>query len=172
MFLGGTSAPPITSNYFYPWGSRQLPSYFFSKHQRTPSIQSTKKNPGRDFFRIRKNHRNLRMPQSRGFGRPRRSRSQHSNPAGTRCLSSASVAQMLAASIKVMDALFGFLARNDAECSKRELLGRSWRRDWGMHKFRPKNAFLGDRKKNCGLDALGIYIYMHARRQTRDHTFF
>ena len=37
---------------------------------------------------------------------------------GTRCLSSASVAQMLAAaSIEVMDALFGFAARNDAEWS-------------------------------------------------------
>ena len=40
-----------------------------------------------------------------------------------------------------MDALLGFLARNDAECCKRELLGRSWRRDWGMCKFRPQNAF-------------------------------
>ena len=39
------------------------------------------------------------------------------------------------ASIKVMDALFGFLARNDAECCKRELLGRSWRRDWAMRNF-------------------------------------
>ena len=71
-------------------------------------------------------------------------------------LSSASVAQMLAAaSIKVMDALFGFLARNDAECCKRELLGRSWRRDWAMRKFRPKTLFVGDRKHFCGLDALG-----------------
>ena len=87
------------------------------------------------------------MPQSRGFERPRSSRLQHSTPGGAKCLSSASVAQMLAAaSIKVMDALFGFLARNDAECCKRELLGRSWRRDWGMRKFRPGNAFLGDRK--------------------------
>ena len=100
---------------------------------------------GRPLFRIRINHRNLRMAQSRRFGRPRRSRSQHSNPGGTRCLSSASVAQMLAAArVKVMDALFGFLARNDAEWTERELLGRSWRRDWGMRKFRPKNAFLGD----------------------------
>ena len=46
---------------------------------------------------------------------------------------SAPVAQMLAAaSIKVMDTLFGLVARNDAECCKRELLGRSRRRDWGM----------------------------------------
>ena len=58
------------------------------------------------------------MPQSRRHERPRSSRSQHSNPARARCLSSASVAQMLAAaSIKVMDALFGFLAQNDAEWS-------------------------------------------------------
>ena len=75
------------------------------------------------------------MPQSRRHERPRSSRSQHSNPGGGRCLSSASVAQMLAAaSIKVMDALFGFPARNDAECCKRELLGRSWRRDWRMRR--------------------------------------
>ena len=41
---------------------------------------------------------------------------------------------LAAASIKVRDALFGFLARNDAECCKRELLGRSWRRDRGAPK--------------------------------------
>ena len=45
---------------------------------------------------------------------------------------------LTAASIKVMDALFGFLARNDAECYKRELLGRSWRRDWGMRHEPPR----------------------------------
>ena len=45
--------------------------------------------------------------------------SQHSNPGGARCLSSVSVAQMLAAaSIKFMDALFGLVARNDAEWSR------------------------------------------------------
>ena len=43
---------------------------------------------------------------------------------------------LAAASIKVMDALFGLLARNDAECCKRELLGRSWRRDRAMRIFR------------------------------------
>ena len=58
------------------------------------------------------------MAQSRRHERPRRSRLQHSNPGGTRSISSASVAQMLAAaSIEVMDALFGFVARNDAEWS-------------------------------------------------------
>ena len=109
------------------------------------------------FLRIRKNHRNLRMAQSRGFERPRRSRSQHWNPGGASCLSSASVAQIIAAaSIKVMDALFGFLARNDAKWTKRELLGRTWRRDWAMRKFRPKNAFLRGRNNFCGLDGLGI----------------
>ena len=52
--------------------------------------------------------------------RPRRSRDHHSNPGGAWCLSSASVAQMLAAaSIKVMDALFGLVARNDAEWFRR-----------------------------------------------------
>ena len=45
---------------------------------------------------------------------------------------------LAAASIKVMDALFGFLAQNDAEWTKRELLGRTWRRDWAMRRFRPK----------------------------------
>ena len=58
------------------------------------------------------------MPQYRGFEPPRRSRSQQWNPGGTWCLSSAPVAQMLAAaSIKVMDALFGLVARNDAAVS-------------------------------------------------------
>ena len=42
---------------------------------------------------------------------------------------------LAAASIKVMDALFGFLAQNDAEWTKRELLGRTWRRDWAMRNF-------------------------------------
>ena len=117
--------------------------------------------PGlRENVRIGENLRNLRNCQSRGFGPHRRSRSQHSNPGGARCLSSASVAQMLAAaSIKVMDALFGFLARNDAEWTKRELLGRTWRRDWAMRQFRPKNAFLGDRKNLWGLDARGDCLY-------------
>ena len=87
------------------------------------SIQSEIFFSGRDFFPgPGKNSRipifggNLRMPQYRGFEPPRRSRLQHSNPGGARCLSSASVVQMLAAaSIKVMDALFGLVVRNDAE---------------------------------------------------------
>ena len=72
--------------------------------------------PGfRENVQIGENCRNLRNSQSRGFERSRRFRSQHSYPGGARCLSSASVVQILAAaSIKVMDALFGFLARNDA----------------------------------------------------------
>ena len=105
------------------------------------------------------NGRKSRMPHSRRHERPRSSRSQHSNPGGTRCLSSASVAQIIAAaSIKVVDALFGFPARNDAECCKRELLGRSWRRDWAMHRF---HVFLTTRKNFasfnffCETDALG-----------------
>ena len=69
-----------------------------------------------NFYGSGKNVGNLRMAQSRHFGCPSRSRSQHWNPGGARCLSSASVAQMLAAaSIKVMDALFGSVAQNDAE---------------------------------------------------------
>ena len=52
------------------------------------------------------------------------------------------MAQMLAAaSIKVMDALFGLVAQNDAEQYRRELLGRTWRRDWAMREFRPQNTF-------------------------------
>ena len=42
---------------------------------------------------------------------------------------------LAAASIKVMDALFGFLAQNNAECCKRELLGRPRRRDIGACAF-------------------------------------
>ena len=99
------------------------------------------------------------MPQSRGFERPRSSRLQHWNPGGTSCLSSASVAQMLAAAtVKVMDALFGLVARNDAECCKRELLGRSWRRDWAMRIFRafcPIGQNLPGGQFFCGLDAVG-----------------
>ena len=67
---------------------------------------------------------------------------------------------MLAAvSIKVMDALFGFLAQNDAETSRLELLGRTWRRDWAMRKF---HVFLRTRKNFasfnffCESDTLGL----------------
>ena len=91
-------------------------------------------------WKIFENYRKLHMsqsPQSRRHERPRSSRSRHSNPGGASCRSSTSVGQMLAAAtIKVMDALFGLVARNDAECCKRELLGRSWRRDWAMRNFR------------------------------------
>ena len=40
-----------------------------------------------------------------------------------------------AASIWPIDALFGLVARNDAEWYQRELLGRTWRRDWAMRNF-------------------------------------
>ena len=114
-----------------------------------------------------KNVRNLRMAQSRRFGCPRRSRSQRWNPGGGRCLSSACVAQMLAAaSIEVMDALFGLVAKNDAERYRRELLGRTWRRDWTMRQFRPKNTFLEDRKNLWGLDAWGLSL-IHISEPTR-----
>ena len=60
---------------------------------------------------------------------------------------------LAAASIEVMDALFGFLARNDAECCKRELLGRSWRRDRGA----PKNgAKILGREKTLVTQTLGF----------------
>ena len=79
----------------------------------------------------------LGAPRSRRQVRPRSSRLQHSASFRARNPNKASMTLMLAAaSIKVMDALFGFLARNDAECCKRELLGRTWRRDRGA----PKNG--------------------------------
>ena len=64
---------------------------------------------------------------------------------------------LAAASIKVMDALFGFLAQNDAEWTKRELLGRTWRRDWAMRRFHQKKVFLHRCKDFCTLDALGNF---------------
>ena len=80
-------------------------------------------------------------------------------------LSRASVAKIIAAaSIKVMDALLGLVAQNDAERSGLELLGRSWRRDWGMRRFLPKNRNprkfcrprekISARENFLGLDAL------------------
>ena len=75
--------------------------------------------------------------RSRRHERPRSSRLQHSASFRAGNPNKASMTLMLAAaSIKVMDALFGFPARNDAECCKRELLGRSWRRD----RAAPKNG--------------------------------
>ena len=75
------------------------------------------------------------MKQGR-HDRPRSSRLVHSASFRATNPNKASMTLMLAAArIKVMDALFGFLAQNDAERCKRELLGRSWRRDWAMHKF-------------------------------------
>ena len=53
------------------------------------------------------------------LGKLARSRRGGEDAGGARCLSRASVAQMLAAaSIKVMDALFGLVARNDAEWTR------------------------------------------------------
>ena len=65
---------------------------------------------------------------------------------------------LAAASIKVMDALFGLVARNDAECCKRELLRRPWRR-LGHAQF---STFLPTGKKIrpeyfcSALDAAGV----------------
>ena len=91
---------------------------------------------GGKFCRIRQNGRKLRMAQYRRQERHRSSRLQHSASFRATKPNKASLTLMLAAaSIKVMDALFGLAARNDAESYKRELLGRSWRRDWGMLNF-------------------------------------
>ncbi len=122
---------------FLPWGALKHPllSTFllsaipknpehriFHFFRRSPNFRRFPK-----FWKIFENDRKLHMPHSRRHGRPRSSRSQHSNPGGARCLSSTSVKQMLAAaSIKVMDALFGLVARNDAEWS----IGKSF---WDAH---------------------------------------
>ena len=97
--------------------SRTPNSTFRKSHQKLPKPSNPHKFLGNlNFYGSGKNVRNLRVAQSRHFGCPSRSRPQHWNPGGARCLSSASVAQMLAAaSIKVMDALFGLVAQNDAE---------------------------------------------------------
>ena len=47
---------------------------------------------------------------------------------------------LAAASIWAIDALFGLVARNDAEWHRRELLGRSWRRDWAGPQIGAKNV--------------------------------
>ena len=76
------------------------------------------------------------MAQSRRQVRPRSSNLDRSASFCARNPNKASMTLMLAAaSIKVMDALFGFLAQNDAERSRLELLGRTWRRDWAMRQF-------------------------------------
>ena len=70
------------------------------------------------------------------------------------------MAQMLAAArISAIDALFGLVARNDAEGYQRELLGRSKRRDRGALNFRKQIELFGKiapGEKNVGFDALGI----------------
>ena len=76
------------------------------------------------------------MSETRRFERPRSSRSQHSNPGGASCLFKASVAQIIAAArIWPTDVLEIQLAPQGFECCERELLGRSWRQDWGMRIF-------------------------------------
>ena len=63
--------------------------------------------------------RNLRMAQSRRQVRPRSSRLQHSASFRARNPNKASMTLMLAAaSIEVMDALFGLVVRNNAEWSR------------------------------------------------------
>ena len=65
---------------------------------------------------------------------------------------------LAAASIEVMDALFGLVARNDEESYKREHLRRTSRRDWGMRIFFAIFAIslkITRRKENYENDALG-----------------
>ena len=81
--------------------------------------------------------RNLRMAQSRRHERPRSSRLQHSASFRTRNPNKASMTLMLAAASScAIDALERQLAPPGFQCCERELLGRSWRRDWAMRSFR------------------------------------
>ena len=54
--------------------------------------------------------------------------------------------------------LFGLVARNDAECCKRELLGRSWRRDWAMRNFQ-EICTKYDRQKQIKQKILWILVH-------------
>ena len=98
------------------------------------------------------------MPQSRRPERPRSSHLDHSASFRATKPNKASRTLMLAAaSICATDVLERHLVPPGFECCERELLGRSWRRDWGMRKFR---RFSGS-GQNCrhgkkrGLDVLG-----------------
>ena len=65
---------------------------------------------------------------------------------------------LAAASICTTDALERHLAPPGFECCERELLGRSWRRDWAMRNFRhflPIGQKLPAGQKNVRIDALG-----------------
>ena len=67
-------------------------------------------------------------------------------------------AMLAAASIWAIDALFGLVARNDAEWHRRELLGRTWRRDWRMRDFAPKMRFSKkiENRARLNLDAKSV----------------
>ena len=80
--------------------------------------------------------RKLRMAQSRRQVRPRSSRLVHSASFRARNPNKASMTLMLAAaSICATDVLERQLVPPGFECRERDLLGRSWRRDWGMCKI-------------------------------------
>ena len=77
----------------------------------TQSIENAIFCRGRFFEKVRWFFRKLSALQSRRFGRPRSSRLQHSASFRTTKPNKASMTSMLAAaSIQVMDALFGFVA--------------------------------------------------------------
>ena len=74
--------------------------------------------------------------QSRRHERPRSSRLQHSASFRATKPNKASMTSMLAAAmILAIGALERQLAPLGFECCERQLLGRSWRRDWGMHRL-------------------------------------
>ena len=116
---------------------------------------------------------------SRRHERPRSSRSQHSNPGGASCRCSASVAQIIAAAmICATDALERQLAPPGFECCKRELLGRSWRRDWGMRNFpgfwRLRQSLRRAPKKHFGRSGFESAIgkdRLHMPRASKGHFF-
>ena len=83
----------------------------------------------------------IAQAQSRRQVRPRSSRLFHSASFRATKPNKASMAQMLAAAEDPRDAHarrdgpYSAQRRNDAEWHRRELLGRTWRRDWAMPDF-------------------------------------
>ena len=86
---------------------------------------------------IFENYHKSRMPQSRRHERPRSFHLDHSASLRATKPNKASMSLMLAAaSICTTDMLERHLAPPGFECCERELLGRPWRREWGMCNFR------------------------------------
>ena len=127
----------------------------------------------------------MHMAQSRRHEHPRSSRLQHSASFRAGNPNKASMTLMLAAaSICAADALERHLVPPGCECCERELLGRSWRRDWGMRnftRFLPVGDPTADREKLSPIGCSGlvfghldiIYFFMWGTPQQKviHHTF-